>query len=48
VGVKSGRRVGLTNLLPSVSRISENVGASASHSLKGLPGLYRDNFIIDV
>jgi hypothetical protein len=34
--VKSGQRVGLTTLLPSVNRLSENVGASTSHSPKGL------------
>jgi hypothetical protein len=43
-GVKSGRRVGLTTLPPSVSRISENVRASTSHSPKGHHNLYRDNF----
>jgi hypothetical protein len=42
-GVKGGRRVELTTLSPSVSRMSENVGASTSCSLKGLHGLYRDN-----
>jgi hypothetical protein len=45
-GVKSGRRVGLTTLLPSVSRMSENVGASTSRKPKGLHGLYRDNFTL--
>jgi hypothetical protein len=44
LGVKSGRRVELTTLPPSVSRISENVGASTSRNPKGLHGLYRDNF----
>jgi hypothetical protein len=43
-GVKSGRRVGLTTLPPSVSRMSENVWASTSRNPKGLHGLYRDNF----
>jgi hypothetical protein len=43
-GVKSGRRVGLTTLPPSVSRMSENVGASTSRNPKGLHGLYGDNF----
>jgi hypothetical protein len=43
LGVKSGRRIGLTTLPPSMSRISENVGASTSHSPKGLHGLYREN-----
>jgi hypothetical protein len=45
LGVKSGRRVGLTTLPPSVSRMSENMGASTSRNPKGLHGLYRDNFI---
>jgi hypothetical protein len=44
LGGKSGRRVGLTTLPPSVSRISENVGASTSHNPKGLHVLYEDNF----
>jgi hypothetical protein len=43
-GGKCGRRLGLTTLPPSVSRMSENVGASTSHSRKGLHGLYRDSF----
>jgi hypothetical protein len=43
-GGKSGRRVGLTTLPLSVSRMSENVGASTSRNPKGLHGLYRDNF----
>jgi hypothetical protein len=33
-GGKSGRHVGLTTLLPSMSRISENVGASISATLR--------------
>jgi hypothetical protein len=41
---KSGRRVGLRILSPSVSRMSENVGASTSRNPKGLHCLYRDNF----
>jgi hypothetical protein len=45
-GVKSGRRVGLTTLPSSVSRMSENVGASTSRNPKGLHGLYRDNFTL--
>jgi hypothetical protein len=45
-GGKGGQRVGLTALLPSLSRMSENVGASTSHSPKGLYGLYRDNFTL--
>jgi hypothetical protein len=44
LGAKSGRRVGLTTLPPSMSRMSENVGASTSRNPKGLRGLYRDNF----
>jgi hypothetical protein len=37
VGVKGGRRVRLTILPPSVSRLSrENVGASTSHKPTGL------------
>jgi hypothetical protein len=44
MGVKSGRRVGLTTLPPSVSRMFENVGASTSRNPKGLQGLYRNNF----
>jgi hypothetical protein len=36
-GVKGGRRVRLTALLTSVSRLSrENMGASTSHNLHGL------------
>jgi hypothetical protein len=46
LGVKSGRRVGLTTLPPSMSRMSENVGASTSRKSKGLHGLYRDNFTL--
>jgi hypothetical protein len=39
-GVKGDRRVRLTNLPPSVSRLSrENVGASTSHNPMGLHGL---------
>jgi hypothetical protein len=44
-GGKSGWRVGLTTLPPSVIRMSENVGASTSVNPKGLHGLYRSNFI---
>jgi hypothetical protein len=36
--------VGLTTSLPSVNRMSENVGASTSRNPKGLHGLSRDNF----
>jgi hypothetical protein len=43
-GGKKCRRVGLTTLPPSMSRMSENVGASTSRNLKGLHGLYGDNF----
>jgi hypothetical protein len=40
--VKDGRRVRLTNLPLSVSRLSrENVGASTSHNPMGLHGLLR-------
>jgi hypothetical protein len=45
-GVKSGRRVGLKTLLPSMSRMSENVGASISRNPKGLHGLNRENFTL--
>jgi hypothetical protein len=45
-GGKTGRRVGLTTLPPSISRMSENVGASTSCNPKGLHGLYRDNFTL--
>jgi hypothetical protein len=45
---KSGRRVGLTTLPPSVSRMSENVGASTSRNPKGLHGLYRGNFTFTI
>jgi hypothetical protein len=41
LGVKSGRCVGLTILPPSVSRMSENVGALTSCNPKGLHSLYR-------
>jgi hypothetical protein len=41
---KSGRRVELTTLQPSVSRMTENMGASISHNPKGPHGLYRDSF----
>jgi hypothetical protein len=44
LGVKNGRRVGLTTLPPSMSRMSENVEVSTSRNPKGLHGLYRDNF----
>jgi hypothetical protein len=42
--VKSGRCMRLTTLPPSVSRISENFGASTSRNPKGLYSLYTDNF----
>jgi hypothetical protein len=45
-GVKSGRCVGLTTSSPSVSQMSENVGASTSRNPKGLHGLCRDNFTL--
>jgi hypothetical protein len=39
-GLKGGRRVKLTNLPPSVSRLyKENVGVSTSHNSVGLHGL---------
>jgi hypothetical protein len=38
-GVKDGRRVRLTTLLPSVSRLSKDVGASTSHNPVGLHDL---------
>jgi hypothetical protein len=38
-GGKNGRRVGLTTLPPSVSRMSENVGASTSRKPKVLHDL---------
>jgi hypothetical protein len=47
LGVKSGRRVGLTTLPPSMSRMSENVGASSSRNPKGLHGLYWQNLHVD-
>jgi hypothetical protein len=34
------------NHAASVSRMSENVGASTSRNRKGLHGLYRDNFTL--
>jgi hypothetical protein len=46
LGVKSGRRVELTTLPQSVSRLSENVGASTSRNPKGLHGLYRDSITL--
>jgi hypothetical protein len=46
MGVKSGWRIGLTTLPPSMSQMSENVGASNSYNPKGLHGLYRDNFVL--
>jgi hypothetical protein len=45
-GGKSGRRVRLTTLPPSVSRMAEYVGASTSRNPKGRHGLYRDNFTL--
>jgi hypothetical protein len=46
LGVESGRRVGLTTLPLSVSRMSENVGASTSRNRKALHDMYRDNFTL--
>jgi hypothetical protein len=45
-GVKSSRHVGLTTLPPSMSWMSQNVGASNSRNPKGFHGLYRDNFTL--
>jgi hypothetical protein len=45
-GKQGGRRVGLTTLPSSMSRMSENVGASISRNRKGLHGLYGDNFTL--
>jgi hypothetical protein len=36
--------VGLATLPPSVSRMSENAGASISRNPKSLHGLYKDSF----
>jgi hypothetical protein len=43
LGLKSGRRVGLTTLPPSVSLMCENVGASTSHKPERLHDLYKNN-----
>jgi hypothetical protein len=43
-GGKSGRRIGLRTLPPSVSRMSEKVGASTSKSLNGLN---KDSFTLE-
>jgi hypothetical protein len=43
--VKIGRRLGLTPLPPSMSRMSEIVGASTSRNPKGL---YRDDFTLRI
>jgi hypothetical protein len=43
-GGKKHQRIGLTTLPPSVSIISENVGASTSCNPKGPHCLYRGNF----
>jgi hypothetical protein len=47
-GGKCGRRLGLTTLPPSMSRMSENVGVSSSRNPKGLHGLYRENFTFTI
>jgi hypothetical protein len=41
LGVKCGGCIGLTNLPPSVSRLSNNVGSLTSHNPIGLQGLLR-------
>jgi hypothetical protein len=46
LGDKSDRRVGLTTLPPSMSRMSENVGASISHTFMGLRGLLQSNLYL--
>jgi hypothetical protein len=48
LGVKSGRRLGLTTLPLSMSRMSENVGASTYRNPKGLHCLYRENFTLPI
>jgi hypothetical protein len=48
LGVKSGRRVELTTLPPSMNLMSENVGASTSRNPKGLHVLYSDNLTLPV
>jgi hypothetical protein len=45
LGIKGVRRV-WPKTLPSVCRISENVGASISRDPNGLHGLYMDNFTL--
>jgi hypothetical protein len=40
-GVKIGRCIELTNFTPSVSRMSDNVGASTSHKPMGPQGFLR-------
>jgi hypothetical protein len=45
-GGKCGRRVGLTTLPPSISRMSENVGASTSRIPNGLQGPAEENFYL--
>jgi hypothetical protein len=45
-GLKAGRPLGLTPLPPSMSRMSESVGASTSRNLQGLHGLHRDSFTL--
>jgi hypothetical protein len=46
LGIKRDQGAEPTTLPPSMSRMSENVGASTSCSPKGLHGLYRDNFTL--
>jgi hypothetical protein len=48
-GGKGGRRVRLTNLPPSVSRLfRQNVGASTSHNPMGLHGLLQGELYLYV
>jgi hypothetical protein len=46
LGVKSGRRVGMTTLPLPISRMPENVGASTFRNPKGLNSLCRENFTL--
>jgi hypothetical protein len=44
MALRSTHPLGLTAFPPSVSRMSENMGASTSRKLQGLQGLHSDNF----